>query len=105
MRWLWPTTCSVDGMRDNSTPFVGSTCLVSAWLKLRLGKGRVSNALPIFAAWGVWHDDQTLEPAAIRPVTWLLGRVPEQGSAICAGDKARAGTPRECRVPGTSSSS
>jgi hypothetical protein len=35
------------------------------------------NALPIFAAWGFWHDDRTLKPTAIRPVTWLLERVPE----------------------------
>jgi hypothetical protein len=35
------------------------------------------NALPVFAAWGLWHDDQTLKPAAIRPEAWLLARVPE----------------------------
>ena len=35
------------------------------------------HALPVFAAWGLWHDDQTLKPAAIRPVAWLLKRVPE----------------------------
>ncbi len=32
--------------------------------------------LPVFATWGLWHDDATLKPTAIRPVTWLLG-VPE----------------------------
>jgi hypothetical protein len=35
------------------------------------------NALPLFAAWGLWHDDQTLKPAAVRPVAWLLAKVPE----------------------------
>lgn len=35
------------------------------------------DALPVFAKWGLWHDDQTLKPTAIRPMPWLLHRVPE----------------------------
>lgn len=33
-------------------------------------------ALPLFTAWGLWHDDATLKPTAVRPVAWLLD-VPE----------------------------
>lgn len=36
-----------------------------------------ANALPVFAAWGLWHDDQALKPTAIRPESWLLAQVPE----------------------------
>lgn len=34
-------------------------------------------ALPVFRAWGLWHDDAALKPTAVRPVSWLLLRVPE----------------------------
>ena len=34
------------------------------------------NALLIFAVWGLWHDNQTLKPAVIRPTTRLLESVP-----------------------------
>jgi DNA-binding MarR family transcriptional regulator len=33
-------------------------------------------ALPLFAEWGLWHDDATLKPTAVRPLGWVLG-VPE----------------------------
>jgi DNA-binding MarR family transcriptional regulator len=33
-------------------------------------------ALPLFTAWGLWHDDATLTPTVVRPVAWLLD-VPE----------------------------
>jgi hypothetical protein len=52
--------------------------LFAAMRSMRVLRERVErNALPVFAAWGLWHDDQTLKPAAIRPITWLLEKVPE----------------------------
>lgn len=36
-----------------------------------------SHALPMFKTWGFWHDDTTLKLSVIRPVEWLLRRVPE----------------------------
>jgi DNA-binding MarR family transcriptional regulator len=33
-------------------------------------------ALPLFAEWGLWHDDAALKPTAVRPLGWVL-RVPE----------------------------
>ncbi len=30
------------------------------------------HALPVFATWGLWHDDIALKPAAVRPMAWLL---------------------------------
>ena len=52
--------------------------LFTAMRSMRVLSERVRrHALPVFAAWGLWHDDQTLKPAAIRPVAWLLKRVPE----------------------------
>jgi len=35
------------------------------------------HALPLFSAWGLWHDDATLKPSAVRPVRWLLDHAPE----------------------------
>lgn len=32
---------------------------------------------PLFASWGLWHDDETLKPEAVRPVAWIVTRVPE----------------------------
>ena len=36
-----------------------------------------AQALPMFKAWGFWHDDMTLKLSVIRPVEWLIWRVPE----------------------------
>ncbi len=35
------------------------------------------NALPVFARWGLWHDELTLKPDAVRPVAWVLEHCPE----------------------------
>jgi hypothetical protein len=37
--------------------------------------------LPAFASWGLWHDDQILKPAAVRPLAWFLQNVPELRNA------------------------
>ena len=39
------------------------------------------DALPAFLSWGLWHDDQTLKPAAVRPLAWVLQNVPELRNA------------------------
>ncbi|HEU4454939.1 MAG TPA: winged helix-turn-helix domain-containing protein [Longimicrobium sp.] len=35
------------------------------------------NALPVFARWGLWHDELSLKPDAVRPVGWILEHCPE----------------------------
>lgn len=35
------------------------------------------NTLPVFAHWGLWHDELTLKPDAVRPVGWVLEHCPE----------------------------
>lgn len=34
-------------------------------------------ALPLYAAWGFAHNDQTLKPNAVRPLAWVLRHAPE----------------------------
>ena len=34
-------------------------------------------ALPLFKAWGFWHNDATLKLNAIRPATWIVKHCPE----------------------------
>jgi hypothetical protein len=34
-------------------------------------------ALPLFKAWGFWHNDATLKLNAIRPATWIVQHCPE----------------------------
>lgn len=59
-------------------PLAKARPLFLAMRSMRVLTDRVRrNALPIFAAWGLWHDDQTIKPAAIRPEAWLLTNVPE----------------------------
>ena len=33
--------------------------------------------LPLFAHWGLWHDDASIKPEAVRPVSWIIARAPE----------------------------
>jgi DNA-binding MarR family transcriptional regulator len=47
-------------------------------------------ALPLFAAWGLWHDDATLKPSAIRPVRWLLSHAPELRARALLGPSVEA---------------
>lgn len=47
-------------------------------------------ALPLFAAWGLWHDDATLKPSSIRPIRWLLDRVPELRARALLGPSVEA---------------
>jgi len=35
------------------------------------------SALPVFARWGLWHDELSLKPDAVRPVGWILEHCPE----------------------------
>lgn len=35
------------------------------------------NALPVFTRWGLWHDEVTLKPGAVRPIHWILEHCPE----------------------------
>ena len=54
-------------------------------------RGRVrKRALPLFAAWGLWHDDATLKPSAIRPVRWLLLHAPELRARALLGPSVEA---------------
>jgi len=48
------------------------------------------HALPLFRAWGFWHDDATLKPSAIRPVRWLIGHVPELRARAVLGPSVEA---------------
>jgi hypothetical protein len=48
-----------------------------------------AHALPIFAAWGFWHDDRALKPNVIHPVEWLLAHVPELRCPAAARATAR----------------
>jgi hypothetical protein len=34
-------------------------------------------ALPLFAQWGLWHNEITMKRDAIRPVQWVLAHCPE----------------------------
>lgn len=36
-----------------------------------------AHPLPIFARWGLWHDEISLKHGAIRPVQWILKHCPE----------------------------
>ncbi len=36
-----------------------------------------AETLPLFAAWGFWHNDVTLKRNAIRPIGWILRHCPE----------------------------
>jgi hypothetical protein len=49
-----------------------------------------AQALPIFAAWGFWHDDRALKPDIIRPVEWLLDHVPELRCRALLGPSVEA---------------
>lgn len=42
-------------------------------------------ATPPFTAWGLWHDDRTVKPAAVRPVAWVLAHTPELRVRACLG--------------------
>jgi hypothetical protein len=35
-----------------------------------------AGAVPLYARWGLWHDDASLKVTSVRPLTWLL-RLPE----------------------------
>lgn len=35
------------------------------------------DALPRFAAWGLWHDGDAAKPEAVRPVAWIVAHAPE----------------------------
>jgi hypothetical protein len=49
-----------------------------------------TRALPLFVAWGLWHDDATLKPSAIRPVRWLLNHAPELRARALLGPSVEA---------------
>jgi hypothetical protein len=49
-----------------------------------------THALPIFAAWGFWHDDRALKPDVVRPVEWLLDHVPELRCRALLGPSVEA---------------
>ena len=69
---------SLDAARARCHPLAKAQALFTAMRSMRVLTARARrNALPLFVAWGLWHDDQTLKPTAIRPVGWLLAKVPE----------------------------
>jgi hypothetical protein len=47
-------------------------------------------ALPVFARWGLWQDDISLRPGAVRPVSWILERCPEFRSRALFGANLEA---------------
>lgn len=36
-----------------------------------------AQSLPLFEAWGFWHNDSKLKTNAIRPIRWILANCPE----------------------------
>jgi hypothetical protein len=68
----------LEAARARCRPLATPQPLFAAVRSMRVLNDRVRrDALPIFSAWGLWHNDATIKPAAIRPVTWLIQRVPE----------------------------
>jgi hypothetical protein len=68
----------LEAARARCRPLVDPQPLFTATHSMRVLRDRARrNALPVFASWGLWHDDATLKPAAIRPAEWLLRKVPE----------------------------
>lgn len=68
----------LEAARARCRPLAKPQPLFAAMRSMRVLRDRVRrDTLPVFSAWGLWHDDAMIKPAAIRPVTWLLQRVPE----------------------------
>ena len=44
-----------------------------------------ADALPLFRQWGFWHDDDTLQPSAVRPVQWIVEKCPELRFRLLVG--------------------
>jgi hypothetical protein len=45
--------------------------------------------LPVYAQWGLWHDDATLKLESIRPIAWLL-HIPELRTRALFGPSVEA---------------
>jgi hypothetical protein len=74
--------------RARCRPLATPRPLVVVMRSMRVLTHRVRcDALPAFASWGLWHDDQTLKPAAVRPLAWALQNVPELRNASASGDR------------------
>ena len=68
----------LEAARARCRPLAEQKPLFSATDSMRVLRDRArGNALPVFTAWGLLHDDDRLKPSAIRPVAWLLTSVPE----------------------------
>ena len=68
----------LDAARSRCRPLAAPQPLFSVMGSMRVLRDRARrDALPVFASWGLWHDDATLKPSAIRPESWLLREVPE----------------------------
>ena len=68
----------LEAARARCRPLAEPQPLFSATDSMRVLRERARrNALPVFAVWGLLHDDDRLKPSAIRPVAWLLTNVPE----------------------------
>ncbi len=48
------------------------------------------SATPCYRRWGLWHDDESLKPAAVRPAAWLLRHVPELRARALLGPSLEA---------------
>jgi len=68
----------LDAARARCRPLTTPRPLFASMRSMRVLSQRARrNSLPVFQRWGLWHDDQGLKPTAIRPIAWLLRRVPE----------------------------
>ena len=68
----------LEAARARCQPLAQPEPLFSATGSMRVLRDRAPrDALPVFVAWGLWHDDASLKPSAIRPGSWLLNEVPE----------------------------
>jgi hypothetical protein len=68
----------LEAARGRCRPLVSPRPLFVAMGSMRVLRERVRRwTLPVFDEWGLWHDDATLKPSAVRPMRWLLHTVPE----------------------------
>lgn len=81
----------LDGALTRCKPLARHRPLFDIMDTMRVLRDRVRrHALPLFSAWGLWHDEATLKPSAIRPVRWLLDHTPELRTRALLGPSVEA---------------
>lgn len=61
-----------------------------------------ADSLPLFARWGLWHDEVSPKTDAIRPIRWLLDNAPELRARALLGPTLEAQIV-ECLLAGAAS--